>query len=84
MGVNCGTRVNSDPKRIDLKGKVDFKFFIDLPEKEFCDPWITRVPVILDVEGAVASQFMKCNINVPCLGSHGLACSDNHTDAEYR
>ncbi len=82
--VNCGARIVSTPAPIALRDKVHFSFIINLPQNEFCDPWITQDAVVGDVEGEVASEFAICNIYVPCLANPRLACSDNHTDAEYR
>ncbi len=83
-GVNCGARINSNPERIALREKVNFKFIIQLTETDSCEQWIMQGPIIADIEDEVASQFMLCNIYVPCVANHGLTCSNNHTDAEYR
>ena len=82
--MNCGARIVSDPTPITLSGKVHFSFIIEIPENDFCDPWIAQDTVVVDVEGEVAAQLARCNIDVPCLANPRLACSDNHTDAEYR
>jgi hypothetical protein len=82
--VNCGSRVDSSPKLVDL-GEVDeFMFVIVLEERDVCATWILEDGITAYVHREVTSQLLQCQLQVLCTADNVLSCGTNHTDVEYR
>ena len=82
--VNCGSRINSEPKRVDLREEADFTFIIVLEEGVKCHEWLMDTRNLVGVEEEVALQLEGCGLNVTCTAGNALSCGTNHSDAEYR
>ena len=82
--VNCGSRIDSSPERINLKEPKDFQISIMLGKNEHCESWITRNNrnlILLDIKRGIREQLASddCNLNVSCIANDRLDCESGRT-----
>lgn len=86
--VNCGSRLLSTPKPVDLHEEAEFRFIITLPAgvegESRCSVWVTQAGNLADVEREVDSELVNCDLQVTCSADTALSCGSNHTEVIYR
>ena len=79
--INCGSRIDSNPKLINLKEPVDFRFNIILNSDLECNVWLSKNKnqTLVYLQQEIYSQFTfsQCDLHVPCIANSALRCDSN-------
>ncbi len=87
--INCGSRVESGPRLVELEESIEFQFNIIATNESssFCNLWIEqgrRAHVLSDIRSAIQSELMHCGLQVPCIADDTLTCHNKTNDAKFR
>ena len=78
--VNCGSRVTSDPKLLDLKDTTTFSMTLSIPVNfGTCNAWLAMIgdSGIMDIHSSLnRTTIQQCTIIAPCFAESTLTCSE--------
>ena len=78
--VNCGSRVTSDPKLLDLKETTTFSMTLSIPVNlGTCNAWLATIGDrgIVDIHASLnRTTIQQCRTIAPCFAESTLSCSE--------